>query len=277
MPTMPTLPSVVADFTLTFDEFAEGYKLQRRRKRFLSGPPERSRWVGCAWIGGLFALLVVLAIVATIVTGHNVTKPDGKTTIESDSPIVAFLIALLPWPIIAGALWLIVARSILERRMVWRVVFLVMVIGAGMALSAALAPTPASQPTPPTSVSSTILSLLPLLVGIAGAFLIMLDMLRRVVHVAWQGQPQLRQPFHVEADEKRLLVQTPLSSTHFTWPAVVSFSESERVFLVSFSALTFHVIPKRALAGGAVEALRALLTAQAVNADDRRQGLPVIP
>lgn len=64
----------------------------------------------------------------------------------------------------------------------------------------------------------------------------------------------------------------------YAWQAIVSYSEGEHVLLLSFSALTFHVIPKRAFDSRGLEAFRALLAARTVDAGSAvRQGFDVIP
>ena len=106
-----------ADFTLTFEEFAEAQKRQRNRKRFLTGPPQRSAWIGCGVIAAMFVVTLILFAIATYVTGMTVTSPSGSATVVSEKPIALFLSGLLPWYIAMGAFWLMLARSSFERRM----------------------------------------------------------------------------------------------------------------------------------------------------------------
>src|SRR5437867_4031534 len=102
-------------------------------------------------MGGSFVLLVVLIAVAMGVTGHKTSTATRAAGVASDSPVVTFLIGMLPWPIIAGVIWLVAARSPVERRTLkWAVVF-VMLIGAGAALSGALSATPKTSPAEGTS------------------------------------------------------------------------------------------------------------------------------
>ena len=74
-----------ADFTLTFEEFAEAPKRQRNRKRFLTGPPQRSAWIGCGVIAAMFVVTLILFAIATYVTGMTVTSPSGSATVVSEN------------------------------------------------------------------------------------------------------------------------------------------------------------------------------------------------
>jgi YcxB-like protein len=276
---MSDAPTIAADFTLTFEEFVEGYKLQRRRKRFLSGPAEGSVWLGCGVLAGLFVLIAIALGIATYMTGQQqVTSVGGG--VVSDAPIVKFLTRLMVWPISAGILWLIAARSIGERRVLRRAIVIFLLVGAASALSASLTPEPATMAIgpPPTAGQSLLLPFLPLVVGLVGTVIFALDIYRRTIHVAWDGSPQLRQPYHIEATPDRWIIRTLLVSSDYAWEAVVSYSEGKHVLVLSYSATTFHVIPKRALDDPGLAAFRALLAAKTVNADSgQRQGFDVIP
>jgi hypothetical protein len=82
------MPPITADFALTFEEFREAYDLQRKRKRFLAGPPRRSPWIGCAVLAALLLIAAIAMIVAVYATGRTMTAPSGTTYMESDAPIV---------------------------------------------------------------------------------------------------------------------------------------------------------------------------------------------
>lgn len=274
-------PSVVADFTLTFEEFAEGYQLQRRRKRFLSGPPERSHWIGCAWIGALFVLILVLLMVSVYVTGKSVSS-DGKTYVQSDHWIVSFLTGLLPWVALSGLVWIAFARFAIERRIVGRILVLFLLIGAASSLGGALTSPASPESTgvtasPSKTTPSQLLGYLPFAFVVVGCLWLFRDLLRRSVRTAWDGAPFLRQNVHLDADANRLIVQSPLARTEYQWPAVITFSEGEHVFVLSVSALSFHVIPKRALgsAEGAAR-FRMLLQAKTVDAEPKAQGFSIL-
>ena len=270
------MSSISADYTLTFEEFAGAYRLQRRRRRFLSGPPERSRWYGCAWMAGLFVVLLIAAGVAMAVTGHQTIDASGRARTESDSPIFMFLVGLLPWPPLIGVLWLLLARSVFDRRTLSRMMVLFMVIGAGISAFGTFSERAAATGTRPAPSEASWLSLAPLLGLFVALCFFYFFILRRTVRVAWDGQPQLRRSIHFEADADRVIVQTPVTRTEYAWEAVVSFSESADLFLLSLSALTFQVVPKRALDGPRIEALRELLRAKSVDAEGTAaHGFPV--
>ena len=203
------MSSISADYTLTFEEFAGAYRLQRRRRRFLSGPPERSRWYGCAWMAGLFVVLLIAAGVAMAVTGHQTIDASGRARTESDSPIFMFLVGLLPWPPLIGVLWLLLARSVFDRRTLSRMMVLFMVIGAGISAFGTFSERAAATGTRPAPSEASWLSLVPLLGTFVALCFFYFFILRRTVRVAWDGQPQLRRSIHFEADADRVIVQTP--------------------------------------------------------------------
>ena len=275
------MPPITADFTLTYEEFVESHQLQHRRKRFLAGPPQRSPWIGCGVIAALFLLTLVAVVVATYLTGRTITPAGagGATYVQSDSPIVAFLWGMLMYVFVAGVFWVFMARSTMERRMLWRIVLLMIAIGAAVSLTSALTQNP---PTPRGDDSATpaasLASFLPVLIGIAGLIFLIPMVRRGMMRVTWDGQPQLRRPVHLEATPQRLLVETPLSRHDYQWASFITYSEGPNVFVLSVSALTFQAVPKRAIAEAQlVEAFRALLRSRMVDADAKSQGFDVLP
>src|SRR4051794_12818068 len=178
--------AVTAEYTLTFDEFAEAYRAQRGRKRFLSGPREPSVWVGVWWMLGLTVVVALALVVSIYATGHTVTSPSGKTSIESNSRISVFFLGLLPFPLIAGIFWLIGARSSVERRILRGAQVLFLTVGATVALPGALPAPPPPPPVPPTTAPlaeqpSELISYLPAVVGIGGCIVLLIQALRRTV------------------------------------------------------------------------------------------------
>ena len=268
---------ITAHYTLTFDEFAEAYRLQRRYSRFLTGPTPRSRWFGCLAMAGLFILLFIATAIATYATGHRTVTPTGRPHIESDSPIVTFLIGCLPWPILVGFLWLVIGRFPVERRLLRGVSVVFLLIGASVSLTSTFF-TPQTPADVGGNSSNLFTAFLPMLVALIGFLFIVRGILRRGIHVAWEGQPVVRQPVHLEATNDRVVYSTALSRSEYAWPAYVSFSETSNLFVLFPSALTFQVIPKRGFAGPEqLQAFHDLLASRLRTADASPQRFPVLP
>jgi len=163
--------------------------------------------------------------------------------------------------------------------MLWRIVLLMIAIGAAVSLTSALTQNP---PTPRGDDSATpaasLVSFLPVLIGIAGLIFLIPMVRRSMMRVTWDGQPQLRRAIHLEATPQRLLVETPVSRHEYQWASFITYSEGPNVFVLSVSALTFQAVPKRALAEAQqVETFRALLRSRMVDADAKSRGFEVLP
>jgi hypothetical protein len=268
---------ITADFTLTFEEFVEAHQLQQRRRRFLAGPPPQSPWIGCGVIGALFLVTLVAVVVATYATGRTVVAPSGAAYVRSEAPVVVFLWALLPYIAVAGLAWLLLARMTIERRMLWRVVLVLIAFGVVSALTIALTQTPAPGDNTARPAAS-LLGYLPMFLVAAGVIILIPTLRRGMIRVAWDGQPNIRRPLHLEATADRLRVETAVSRHEYQWASFVTYSEGPNLFVLSLSALSYQAIPKRAFADASqVEAFRALLRARMVDADGRSQGFDVLP
>jgi hypothetical protein len=271
------MPPITADFTLTYEEFIEAHRLQQRRKRFLAGPPPRSPWIGCGMIAALFLLTFVAVVVATYATGRTIVAPGGAAYVQSDALLVVFLWGLLPYIAVAGVAWLLLARSTIERRMLWRIVLVLIGFGIVSALTIALTHTPAPADNTATPAASLV-AYLPMLLVAAGVIVLLPALRRGMIRVAWDGQPNIRRPVHLEATPDRLLVQTAVSRHEYQWASFVTYSEGANVFVLSVSALSYQAIPKRAFGDASqVEAFRALVRSRMVDADAQPQGFDVLP
>jgi hypothetical protein len=271
------MPPITADFTLAYEEFVEAHQLQQRRKRFLAGPPPRSPWIGCGVIAALFLLTLIAVVVATYATGRTVVAPGGAAYVQSEAPLVIFLWGLLPYLAVAGLAWLLLARLTIERRMLWRIVLVMIAFGVVSALTIALTHTPAPADNTARPVASLV-AYLPMFLLAAGVIVLIPTLRRGMIRVAWDGQPNIRRPIHLQATPEMLLVQTPVSRHEYQWASFVTYSEGANVFVLSISALSYQAIPKRAFADASqVEAFRALLRSRMVDADATTQGFDVLP
>ena len=66
----------------------------------------------------------------------------------------------------------------------------------------------------------------------------------------------------LEVDETQILLQGANWKSEFLWPAVSSFSEDEKTFLLDLAPGKSIVIPKRLCSSDRIDELRALFTAQ---------------
>jgi hypothetical protein len=267
---------ITADFALTFEEFAHAYRAHRSRRRFLSGEPERSPWIGCAWIAGLFVAVLIAAVIAIAVTQHPVVDASGKTTMQSTSPVTTALIAMLPWIFVIGVLWILTARSPVERRIVRPVFALLLLFFVSYSVIDALI-NPADKAGPqPASSGSSLLTFVPWFVLLAGLIFLIRATARRTVRVAWEGQPNLREAWHVEATAAELLVASRLMRIQYAWGAFVSYAETPELFVLFVSAIGFTPIPKRGFTSAQdIETFRAMLIERIPNANPSRQGFEV--
>jgi YcxB-like protein len=63
---------------------------------------------------------------------------------------------------------------------------------------------------------------------------------------AWRGQPNLHGQHEAEIVAKHVIIATPASRSQLMWNGILCFAESESLFLLYPSLLSFHIIPKRA-------------------------------
>lgn len=267
---------IAGEYAITFEEFAEARKAHQRRKRFLSEEPDQSPKVGCAWIAGLFALVLVSLVVVYNKTGHTFTGADGRTWFESTSPVVTFLTEFLSWVGAVGCFWFIIVRAPVGRRIAGPVMILFLLFGATYSLVTALTDSGTPANTPPPGGNQWLLSLLPWVVLIIGMLLLVKRLVRRVVRVAWDGQPHLCDLHRLDASDERMAVGTPLMRIEYSWPAFLSYAETDNLFVLFFSALGYQIIPKRAFATTTdVDAFRELLSLKVPNDKPRPRGFEV--
>lgn len=72
----------------------------------------------------------------------------------------------------------------------------------------------------------------------------------RSAKAAWEKYPSLQLRRRLDADPSRFVIDDTQSRTELTWPAVKHFVETPNLFLLYVESDTFHIIPKRAFAGG---------------------------
>ncbi|HYO07379.1 MAG TPA: YcxB family protein, partial [Tepidisphaeraceae bacterium] len=72
----------------------------------------------------------------------------------------------------------------------------------------------------------------------------------RSAKAAWEKYPSLQLRRRLDADPARFVIDDTQSRTELTWPAVKHFVETPNLFLLYVESDTFHIIPKRAFAGG---------------------------
>ena len=269
------MSDIAVEYTLTYQDWVEANRTNRNRKRFLAGPTERSVWFGFMWLLALCVLIAILLVVTIYATGKTVVSATGRSYVQSDSSIVVFLLALLPWPLMSAVIWLFAARSNVERRINREAIFVFLLIGLSMAFASVTSATKSGAQQEASSIP--FIELLPIAVALIGGFVIILRVARRSARVVWDAQPHLRLPHRLEATSDRVVVQTPVHRIEYAWPAFISFSETQNIFLLSVSAVGFHTVPKRAFANSEqIDAFRNLLQSRLADTDLKRQGSQVV-
>jgi hypothetical protein len=224
----------------------------------------------------VFVLLLVLTIVAIYATAGPTPSAGGATTTTSDAPVVTFFTTLLPWPIVFGLIWLFFARFTVERRLIKSVLITLGVVAVIMAATTAWT-TPLSSRAAPKDGATAWSELLPFAILLLGGAVMLFQLQKRGTRVAWEAQPQLSEPVRIEADENGFVSSGAHRRFEYGWPAVISFSEGEHVFVLSHSAVGFTPVPKRAFASPQdLEGFRALLRSKTVDSEGGQQGFPVV-
>ncbi len=108
-----------------------------------------------------------------------------------------------------------------------------------------------SQPQPLPFISLTIL----LLVILAGV-------LFRRAYARYQFAPMAGKNLWFELSESGVSCGMPGAESHFDWPSITRYKETDALFVMMRSGL-FYTIPKRALSSEQLVQLRELLTAKA--------------
>lgn len=76
----------------------------------------------------------------------------------------------------------------------------------------------------------------------------------------WDAQPHLRLPQTLAVTSRGLRFEDERAVLDYAWAGLPKFRESETLFLIYVSEVSFHMVPKRAMAEpGQVEAFRQLL------------------
>lgn len=97
---------------------------------------------------------------------------------------------------------------------------------------------------------------------------------RRLIRQNWEKQPALQRPHTLEVVEGGVIIDNVLERQECRWPAFVRYAETPHLFLLYPSEISFHMVPKRALADEAqVKEFRALLHEMIEN---RLRAFPVL-
>jgi len=83
--------------------------------------------------------------------------------------------------------------------------------------------------------------------------------IRRFVRRSYRNNPHYKHDFTADISESGVHVVTATDDSQSKWGSFVRFLESDRIFMLFYSELTFIIFPKRAFAPGETEQCRELL------------------
>ena len=83
--------------------------------------------------------------------------------------------------------------------------------------------------------------------------------IRRSARRYFRNNPHYKHDFTADISEAGVHVVTPTDDTQSKWGGFVRFLESDRIFLLFYSELTFIIFPKHAFAPGEAEQFHELL------------------
>lgn len=242
-------------------------------------------WV-FVWMVGL---LVCVALLSDIFPADRTSTPAGST--RRGSLWNDLILPFVPWLMVLVVVWGIVFGYL---RRAWRKPWLRkrrrrtretpgLVAGAFAILLAiiitlmvlAIRATRATVVDPRESATlDVLLPVLPLiLIAVFLAFV-----LRRyggIFRRGWESQPQLHRPFVAEIDERGLRLSEPLSRHEYHWDYFPGWIETENVFVIYVSPVSFHLLPKRAFVDDSARTEFRELLQRMIS--DRTNAFPVIP
>jgi hypothetical protein len=253
-------------FTLTYDDFVEAHKIHRR-------PPRRERvglgdrllflWIVLATLLALVAICIVEVVVGMTRGGAGGTSIPVPVT----NWAVAIAVQWMPYLVVYMLLWFAASGILGPNDRPWtRQMFLVMTVLSlfNAIIAAVVTGGPYAQQAPAQTEAQPrtpwILNVLPWFTMFIAVWIYIFRYLRTMLPRLWDAQPHLRLPNTVTAHDDGLRVEDANATHDYRWPAFVKFRESDRLFLLYVSQVSFIMIPKRAMPEpGNVEAFRQLL------------------
>ena len=263
------------EYHITAEDYAEA---NRGHTRFRP-------WV-FLWI---FGLMVCVVLLPQVFPSEAASVPSGGT--RPASLWNDLILPFAPWLLVLVLIWGFVFRSV---RRTWRKPWLrkpgrrtrdnPWVVGCAFAVLLAVIVSMvvmavrnrrASVSDPGESPALDVLVPLVPFVLIAVFLVFVFRRYRVLFRRGWESQPQLHRPFVAEIDEHGLRLSEPLSRHEYHWDYFPGWIETENVFALYISPVSFHLLPKRAFADeGAQTEFRKLLQRMI---SDRTNAFPVIP
>lgn len=263
------------EYQLTPEDYSE---VNRRHARFRP-------WV-FIWAIGLLACI-------SLISDLNPAPPQAPsaTSVAATSPglLRGIVLPLLPWLASLVVIWVIVFRALRtdwrkpwlrgsrprgENR--WFIAFAFALELAGiaflfvMAVRAQRAVTTDPRELP---VLDVLLSLVPWM--LLTAFLgFMFHRFRGVFQRGWESQPHMHRPFVAEFDDDGVRLSEPLSRHEYRWDYFPGCMETEHLFVVYVSPVSFHVFPKRSFADDGARLAFAALPRRMIS--ERTSAFPVL-
>ena len=263
------------EYQITAEDYAE---VNRGHARFRP-------WI-ILWVIGLMWCLVLLP---QDLPSGAASVPSGQT--RPTSLWNDLILPFAPWVLVLVLIWGVVFGYV---RRVWRKPWLrkpgrrtrdnPWLVGAtfGVLLGAIVAMLVVAVRTRRGTVSDprespaleVLLPLVPMALGTVAAVFVV-RRYRGVFRRGWESQPQLHRPFVAEVDERGLRLSEPLSRHEYHWDYFPGWIETENVFAIYVSPVSFHLLPKRAFADEAARTEFRKLLKRVIS--DRTNAFPVIP
>ena len=270
-------------FTCTMDDFAAALRLHRRPGKG-HGPRMRERllfvWLLLGVIAASFIAVIVVALYGAI-TG----APRGGPAVTGTSLWLGHIMAIwVPTLVIVAVIWFLLCGALAARQrraLRWMFLLIALVPPAitivNLVKSGGPAAAPPSTPTPTQSGEGSGWSeLLPWVMVFLIIWVTVFLILRRTGRRLWEAQPNMALPTAAEATTQGLRIEDAHSTRQYKWSAFTKWRESDALFMLYLSDVTFQLIPKRALATpGQVEEFRRLLEQNVPSVDPQPRGFVV--
>jgi hypothetical protein len=267
---------MTVQYQLTFEDFREAARYHNQ-----SLARRRSTKARLILVGTMVGVWVLTSLIAPLLlnTGPNATSPRP--------PLAGWLDMFMPFlafSLMFGAITAFSNVGSIKRIGVgpWLKTFVpllfigLILLGSVVLLSSITSvQIPGAPPPPPTDWGALFYPHISWLLMITLFAIFVAKHQRTSIRRAWDGQKNLHRPHTLDMTVQGVTVSTPLSRSDYHWDAIPKFLETPNMLILYVSDLTFHLVPKRALATlEELEAFRSMCK-NLISTD--RQGFEVVP